>query len=337
MMRQLRSVTRRQAALLAAAAVSCAAVAASALTGHLGLALTVLGVLLAAVLGLLLVLGRRLGVLLAANKRQQRDVRAVLDQTQRRVLGAVEEMLLAAGDRHRELTDLLTAQQKTIATGTDRLLRAQTGEVEALVQLFQGFTPRAPMPSSGGFALNPTDLLDLLHLIRTRRPRLVLELGSGTSSVWIAYALEEVGGRLVSLDHDPGYAEKTRAQLAAHGLTGVAEVRDAPLRPVLLDDRSFPWYDTDALADLRAVDLLLIDGPPEKTGPDARYPAMRVLEDRLADAATVVFDDAHRHDEQVALRKWVETIEGLTEEGEALGRHAVLSYRRIVRQLTPAD
>jgi hypothetical protein len=117
----------------------------------------------------------------------------------------------------------------------------------------------------------------------------------------------------------------------------VAEVRDAPLRPVVLDGRSFPWYDTEAVADVRAVDLLLIDGPPEKTGPDARYPAMRVLEDRLADAATVVFDDANRHDEQQALRRWVETIEGLTQEGEALGRHAVLSYRRIVRQHGPVD
>jgi hypothetical protein len=51
----------------------------------------------------------------------------------------------------------------------------------------------------------------------------------------------------------------------------------------------------------------------------------------------VVFDDAHRHDEQIALRRWVETIEGLTQEGEALGRHAVLAYRRIVRQLSPAQ
>jgi predicted O-methyltransferase YrrM len=330
----IRRLTRRQVALLAAATVLCAAVAGSALTGHLGVALTVLGALIAGLLGLLLVLARRLGVLLATNRRTQHDLRTVLDQTQRRVLGAVEEMLLAAGDRHRELTEALTAQQKAAANGTDRLLRAQTCEVEALVQLFQGFAPRAPMPPSGGFALNPTDLLDLLHLIRTRRPRLVLELGSGTSTVWIAYALEQAGGRLVSLDHDPAYAEKTRSQLAAHGLTAVAEVRDAALRPVVLDGRTFPWYDTDALADLRQVDLLLIDGPPEKTGPDARYPAMQVLEDRLADAATVVFDDAHRHDEQLALRRWVESIEGLTEEGEALGRHAVLSYRRVARQRT---
>ena len=333
MLSRLRKLNRRQAALLGAAAVLCAVDAASALTGHLGLALTVLGVFLCGVVGGLLLLARRLTGLLAVERAAQREVRQVLDHTQRRLLGAVEEMLLTAGDRHRELIDTLAAQQKAAATGTERLLRAQTGEVEALVQLFQGFAPRAPMPASGGFALNPTDLLDLLQLIRSRRPKLVLELGSGTSTVWIAYALEKAGGRLVSLDHDPGYAEKTRAALAAHGLTAVAEVRDAPLRPVLLDGRSFPWYDTDVLADLREVDLLLIDGPPEKTGPDARYPAMRVLEDKLADAATVVFDDAHRQDEQIALRKWVESIEGLTQEGEAPGRHAVLSYRRMVRQL----
>jgi len=332
---RLRKLNRRQAAVLAAAAVLGLAVVGSALTGHFGLALTVLGVFLAGTAAGLLFVLHRLTQLLTLQRTHQRDVRHVLDHTQRRLLGAVEEMLLTAGDRHRELADTLAAQQKAAANGTDRLLRAQTAEVEALFQLFDGFPPRAPMPSSGGFALNPTDLLDLLHLVRTRRPKLVLELGSGTSTVWLAYALEKSGGRLVSLDHDPGYAEKTRAMLAAHGLTEVAEVRDAPLRPVLLDGRSFPWYDTDALTDVRAVDLLLIDGPPEKTGPDARYPAMRVLEDKLADAATVVFDDAHRHDEQAALRRWVETIEGLTQEGEAPGRHAVLSYRRMVRQLTP--
>ncbi len=334
-MRRLPNLSRRQVILLAGAAVLCAAVAGTALTGHLGVALTLLAVFLTGLVGGLLLLARRLAGLQQANRRAQADLRAVLEQTQRRLLGAVEEMMLNAGDRHRELTDTLAAQQRSAAHGTDHLLRAQSREVEAMVQLFQGFTPRAPMPSSGGFALNPTDLLDLLHLIRTRRPRLVLELGSGTSSIWIAYALEQTGGKLVSLDHDPGYADRTRAALAAHGLSGVAEVRDAPLRPVVLDGRSFPWYDVDALADLRGVDMLLIDGPPEKTGPDARYPAMRVLEDRLADAATVVFDDAHRHDEQLALQRWVDTIEGLTQEGETLGRHAVLSYRRIVRQLIP--
>ena len=327
-----RNVTSRQAVLLAGAAALCAATAGSALTGHFGVALSVLALFLAAVLAGLLLVGRRLGALQAAHRRSQADARAVLDQTQRRVLAAVEEMLLKAGDRHRELTDAVAAQRR--ATGrVPEQLRAQTREVEALVQLFQGFTPRAPMPPSGDFALNPTDLLDLVHLIRTRRPRLVLELGSGTSTVWIAYLLEQSGGRLVSLDHDPAYAAKTRAALAAHGLSGVAEVREAPLRPVVLDGRTFPWYDTGAVADLDDVELLVIDGPPGSTGPDARYPAMRVLEQRLADTATVVVDDAHRPDEQLAVRRWLEAIEGLTLEDEALGRHAVLAYRRAAGRL----
>src|SRR4051812_2215380 len=120
----MRRMTRRQAALLAAASVLCAAVAGSALTGHLGVALTLLGALIAGLLALVILLARRLGALLAANRKTQRDMRTVLDQTQRRVLGAVEEMLLAAGDRHRELTEALTAQQKVTANGTDRLLRA---------------------------------------------------------------------------------------------------------------------------------------------------------------------------------------------------------------------
>ena len=328
-MGRLRTLTRRQLVLVSGAAVLCAAVAGTALTGHFGAALTVLGVFFAGLLAGLLLIARRLAGLASANRKAQQDVRTILDQTQRRLLGAVEEMLLNAGDRHRELTDKLAAQQKSAAHGTDHLLRAQTREIEGLLQLFQGFTPRAPMPSSGGFALNPTDLLDLLHLVRTRQPKLVLELGSGTSTVWLAYALQQTGGRLASLDHEADYATRTREALEQHGLTDVAEVRDAPLRPVVLDGRTFPWYDVDACADLGDVDLLVIDGPPEKTGPDARYPALRVLEDRLADRATILFDDAHRSDEQAALRKWVETIEGLTQEGEALGRHAVLSYRRL--------
>lgn len=331
-MGRLRTLTRRQLVLVGGAAVLCAAVAGTALTGHYGAALTVLGVFFAALLACLLLIARRLTGLATAQRKAQQDVRTILDQTQRRVLGAVEELLLNAGDRHRELTDKLAAQQKSAAWGTDHLLRGQTREIEGLIQLFQGFTARAPMPSSGGFALNPTDLLDLLHLVRTRKPRLVLELGSGTSTVWMAYVMQQTGGKLVSLDHEAGYAQKTREALEQHGLTDVAEVRDAPLRPVVLDGRTFPWYDVAAFADLDAIDLLVIDGPPEKTGPDARYPAMRVLEDRLADHATILFDDANREAEKAALEKWVETIEGLTREGEALGRHAVLTYRRLSSQ-----
>jgi predicted O-methyltransferase YrrM len=314
------------AGLLATAIVGLGVAVASA-AGRAPRATSLLARLLVALPAGVIHLSRRLGGVGRANREAVRDLRVLVEQVQRRVIAAGEKERLAAGDRHQELTEALSRAERLTGRGAELLLREQTREIEALFQLFQRVTPRAPMPAGG--ALNPTDLLGLLHLVRTRKPQLVLELGSGTSTVWLAYLLQQTGGRLVSLDHEPGYAQKTRDALEEHGLTDVAEVRDAPLRPVVLDGRTFPWYDAGACADLEDVDLLVIDGPPEKTGPDARYPAMRVLEDRLADRATILFDDANRADEQAALRRWVETIEGLTREGEALGRHAVLSYRRL--------
>jgi len=325
---RLRSVTRPQAVVLMAILALCAGVWWSAASGNQGLALSFVATLLLAVLLGILHLSRWIGGVYRANQNAHREIRTVVEQLQRRVVATVEKERLTAGDRHQDLTRTVTRGLRQSGHGTDLLLRAQSREIEALVQLFQQFTPRAPMPSSGDFALNPTDLLDLLHLVRLRQPRLVVELGSGTSSVWLAYALEQHGGRLVSLDHDAGYARQTRAMLAAHGLNAVASVRHAPLRELTANGKTYQWYDVDKLTDLTGIDLLLVDGPPEATGPDARYPALSVLAKRLAGTATVVLDDANRPDERDAVRRWTEEVPGLTEEQRLLGRHAVLAYSR---------
>lgn len=345
LVQKVRRQVKRPAVRLAAAALAGAAVTGLALAGWRDVALGATVALVTVALVAVLRMTGAVTALQADTREALDDLRTLTELTQRRVVNAVEKERLAAADRHRDLvaavsSDRVAADEavgeavarsgKNLAHGTDRLLRAQSREFEALLQLFRGFEPRAPMPSSGDFALNPTDLLDLLHLVRHRRPKLVLELGSGTSSVWLAYALEAHGGRLVSVDHDPQYAAKTRAALAAHGLDGVAEVRDAPLQPVTVDGTTYRWYDRAAFADLSDVDLLLVDGPPEATGPGARYPALPTLEHRLADTATVILDDANRRHESEALRRWTETVAGLAREPELLGRHAVLSYVRPV-------
>jgi hypothetical protein len=228
---KLRTLSRPQAVVLAAGSLLCAGVWVAAATGRPGVAMS----LLAAVLGVLLLgvlhLSRWIAGVHRASQLNARELRTTVEQMQRRLVAAVEAERVAAGDRHGELTNALVKGQRDGRRGTDLLLRAQSREIEALFQLFQHFTPRAPMPSSGDFALNPTDLLELLHLVRDRRPRTVLELGSGTSTVWLAYALEQQGGRLISLDHDHGYAQKTRALLVAHGLEAVAGGRGAAPPP----------------------------------------------------------------------------------------------------------
>ncbi|WP_067505268.1 O-methyltransferase [Actinoplanes sp. TFC3] len=325
---RLQSLTRPQAVVLMAALVLIAGVWVAAGTGHQSLAISLLALLLLVVLVGILHLSRWMGGLYRASQAANRELRTVVEQMQRRVVATVEKERLTAGDRHQELTRTITRGLRQNGHGNDLLLRAQSREIEAMFQLFQEFTPRAPMPSSGDFALNPTDLLELLHLIKLHQPRLVVELGSGTSTVWLAYALEKIGGQLISLDHDSDYAARTREMLTAHGLSTVAEVRIAPLSELTADGRTYSWYDVEQLTDLRNIDLLLIDGPPAATGPDARFPALHVLESRLASTATVVLDDVNRPDEQEAVRRWTESIAGLSAEPNLLGRHAVMSYSR---------
>jgi predicted O-methyltransferase YrrM len=245
----------------------------------------------------------------------------------------------AAEQRQQALLDRLASGQGAIVESAEQSLkrlsrlvvtrqREATREAEALAQLFRGFEPRAPMPSSGYWALNPTELLELWYVLDQQRPELVLELGSGVSSTWIGYAVERYRGRLVSVDHDPMYAQRTRAQLRRHGLTGVVEVRDAPLGPLDVDGEGYRWYEPAAFDGLAGVDLLLVDGPPGDTGPQARYPAFPVLEEKLSDHATMVLDDADRPDEQEIVRRWTGSTPGLVREPATLGHLAVMTYDR---------
>ena len=164
-----------------------------------------------------------------------------------------------------------------------------------------------------------------MNVVARLRPQLVLECGSGTSTLWTAYALRRNGsGRVVALDHDAEYADATADVIAEHGLEQWAHVRHAPLAPTDTPRGSMPWYSTD-LTDLAGIELLVVDGPPQATGELARYPALPLLADRLAPKARILFDDAHRPDEVAVLEAWRETY-ALQMEHELAGRALLLRF-----------
>jgi predicted O-methyltransferase YrrM len=288
---RLPGLSVRQLGGVAISVVICAGVAVAALTRQAAVATCLLGLLAAGALAGVVLLARRLGGVDRATQESVRDLRIILDQVQRRVLASVERERLAAGDRHQELTEVLARTERLTGRGAELLLRDQSREIEALVQLFQRITPRAPMPS--GATLNPTDLLGLVHVATERAPGLTVVLGSGPSTIWLGYALagvplEQAEHRLVAVDHDPARAEATRHLLSAHGLAGV-EVRHAPLAELIVDGKPVDWYDVDALAGLHDIDLLVVDGTIAPA-PDALTPALHVLGRRLASGAAVVAD-----------------------------------------------
>lgn len=64
-------------------------------------------------------------------------------------------------------------------------------------------------------------------LIRSIQARNVLEVGTsnGYSTIWLAAALQETGGRLITLEFDPKRAEEAQMHLQEVGLDGIVEVR----------------------------------------------------------------------------------------------------------------
>lgn len=186
---------------------------------------------------------------------------------------------------------------------------AQLEHLQAIVWLTEHLQPRCALPPLTRWAATPQLAAELVARVEAVRPAVVLEAGSGASTLVVAYALERLGaGRVVSLEAEADYAEATRALLARHGLAHRARVLHAPLRDVTLDGTTWRWYDpavlADALADVDAVDLLVVDGPPRETQRLARWPALPLLADCLAPHAVVVLDDADRPDERAVVERW---------------------------------
>ncbi len=206
----------------------------------------------------------------------------------------------------------LTALLLAGARRQRRALDEQLQQIQSLLFLQQTLRPAHPLPLFDRAALFPDAAAVLVGLLRERRPRRVVELGSGVSTLIVAYVLREIGGgQVLSLEHDPHYARLTRDLLCRHAVADFAQVIDAPLVDVTLGRHRHRWYDPRALAAIDApVDLLLVDGPPRRTQPLARYPALPLLVDRLSAQALIVVDDSRRSDEREMLRRWQTEFEG---------------------------
>ncbi|MGZ5340368.1 MAG: class I SAM-dependent methyltransferase [Solirubrobacterales bacterium] len=175
--------------------------------------------------------------------------------------------------------------------------------------------------------------------ITARRSPRVLELGAGASTVLLARAVRDAGGRMASVEHDPRWAGTVESLLEDAGLADTATVTHAPLAP-LPDDLELPqvdgfeapedWYRWDAALEAAGeeVDVLIVDGPPAGERPQVlvRAPALG-LRGLLSSTAAVVIDDSSRPAERQTVGLWRERL------GPGYGVHdsdraALISPRR---------
>lgn len=178
-------------------------------------------------------------------------------------------------------------------------------QLEAILGIYHTLQPVVPLKSTRGWAASPDFLRLLMHTIKADRPECIVEASSGVSTVVSAYCLKQIGrGHVFALEHESGYAQATRNQIALHGLDDFATVIDAPLRKYQIQSDEWLWYDTTGLNFDGNIDLLVIDGPPKNTQPLARYPALPLLEEHVSGISKILMDDAARRDEQEIVRRW---------------------------------
>jgi hypothetical protein len=164
----------------------------------------------------------------------------------------------------------------------------------------------------GGWALDAASIDFLAEQIATARPSVVLEFGSGASTICMAHFLrnscgESSGAHVFSFDHDPRFAAETRERLRRLGLEAYATVFDAPLAPQLVEGRELTSYDVphDVRARILArgrAQLCLVDGPIVSLG--SRFATLPLLRQVLAPGARFFLDDALRDGELDVARQW---------------------------------
>ena len=203
-------------------------------------------------------------------------------------------------------------------------------QLEALQNLNAVLPATDVLPATRGWAASPDLLLVLVDLMISERPSLVVECGSGASTLWLALAMRRFGidGQIIALDHDPVFGGKPRDLLARHDVGDLAEVRDAPLESFSLGGETYAWYAQRAWEDLAGIDLLFVDGPPATTGHQARYPALPLLSGSLSRVATVVLDDLVVPDMQKVLRLWLDAYPEFDSDILPLEKQAAVLRRR---------
>ncbi len=202
-------------------------------------------------------------------------------------------------------------------------------QTESLFYLFSTMRFQHPLPAMRGWwAISPDFANIIIALIREYKPRLVLEAGSGVSTLITAYSLREIGkGSVVSFDHDERFAAISAANVKKHGLQDIATVIYAPLKEVVIRDKTWLWYDTEQLCNLGPIDMLIIDGPPGIIQRLARYPALPILFPLLSENAVVLLDDAFRADEREIVRRWLKEFDGFSLEEIDVEKGAAILWR----------
>lgn len=249
--------------------------------------------------------------------------------------------------RVEELADLVRQQAEAIKGLKSKLSKQITREIANTTQQLEAHQALqaliGDLPATlHGWPISPDFALELVRLIRDKRYELIIEFGSGTSTLISLRAIEQFGlhsasqaaspNRLITFEHLDAYHQKTTDLVASCSNRSLLDLRLSPLEPWADATGSYSYYaGTVAIAEaIQAVTnsveqplkaLVIIDGPPGATCHWARYPAVPIVLDAASGmdiSVDFLLDDLIRTDEKELALAWEQQL-------QTLG----LSYQRV--------
>lgn len=220
--------------------------------------------------------------------------------------------------------DTLNRYRSAIDSTIKKELSNATKQIEAFIGMQSYFSSGdLPMvnPERHTWPVSPDFSLYLIGLLEARHYNLVIEFGSGISTVVVAKTIAKMARQaptagaveFISFDHLEKFYKETLGRIQQANVAQYARVIHAPLKEIELSGRVVAYYDcVETLTELAQRHpakslriLVIVDGPPAATGKNARYPAGPLMLTHFAGATIdLLLDDYIRDDEKEIARMW---------------------------------
>ncbi|MDP6936790.1 MAG: class I SAM-dependent methyltransferase [Candidatus Marinimicrobia bacterium] len=183
-------------------------------------------------------------------------------------------------------------------------------QVESLISLYSFLEFKQPLPSMRGMSASPDFLKLIIEKIIDAKPKTIVELGSGTSTLIAAKTLEKYScGRIYSVENDARFCEQSRSVISEESLSNIATVLHAELKSNTINGVNYLWYNPEFITEIEEkIDLLIVDGPPRILNKNARYPALPCLRSRFTHETIIIMDDANRKDDAYTADLWIKEL-----------------------------
>ncbi|AFL81690.1 putative O-methyltransferase [Aequorivita sublithincola DSM 14238] len=166
------------------------------------------------------------------------------------------------------------------------------------------------LPFNGG-ALRPFGMAYVLNEIIINQRRLILEFGSGLSTILMARLIKKnnLQTQIFTFEHNKKWASIIETYLERENLSRIVQVINTDLKKVDTSLGAVKWYDPSVFEKTLAnykFDLVLIDGPPAnlKELEYSRLPGLTNIENNLAPDFCIILDDINRKGEQEVAKNY---------------------------------